>query len=171
MPGEPVTWRRQVLPGLGQLWAAGCHGTSKLINTASSLVARDVRARAGSWRPRVSRGPGGSPLPHLPASGLTVLGWLGASPQVLRELESKLEPGRRAGEKGSGCAGAGLEGWGSPRHDGMPMGGIEGKGPLQVGWKFWGDLGMEWGIGVTQTKMEGWRLKYRVMSSESWEQC
>lgn len=50
-------------------------------------------------------------------------------------------------------------------------GGVEGKGPLQVGWKFWGDLGMEWGFGVTQTKMEGWMLKYRVMSSESREQC
>lgn len=51
LSGEPVTSRRQVLPGLGQLWAAGCLGACKLINTATSLVAGDVRA-CGQLAPR-----------------------------------------------------------------------------------------------------------------------
>lgn len=50
LSGEPVTSRRQALPGLGQLWAAWCHDAFKLINTAAARMARD--AHAGSWRPR-----------------------------------------------------------------------------------------------------------------------
>lgn len=49
LSADPDTSRRQVLPGLGRLWAAGCLGACKLINTATTLVAGD--ARAGRWRP------------------------------------------------------------------------------------------------------------------------
>lgn len=66
LSGEAVTSRRQALPGLEQLWAAGCLGTCKLINTAVALVARDERVQAFGAQ-RVSQGPGGSPRPQLSA--------------------------------------------------------------------------------------------------------
>lgn len=57
LSGEAVTWRRQALPGLGQLWAVGW-----LINTTVALVP-ETRACWELASQRVSRDPEGTPSP------------------------------------------------------------------------------------------------------------
>lgn len=68
LSGEAVTWRRQALPGLGQLAVGG----GWLINTTIALVPRDARACWELASQRVSRRPGGNPQPQVPVPGLTV---------------------------------------------------------------------------------------------------
>lgn len=59
LSGEAVTWRRQALPGLGQLWAVGW-----LINTTIALVLGDARM-LGAGVPEGEPGPEGVPSPQL----------------------------------------------------------------------------------------------------------
>ena len=99
---EAVTWRRQALPGLGQLWAVGW-----LINTTIALVPRDTRV-LGAGVPegepgtrRESPAPGPGPRIDSPHQ---LLSWQGGPP---RPGDPNWSRRGRAGEKEGGLTSAG----------------------------------------------------------------
>ena len=98
LSGEAATWRRQALPGLGQLWAVGWP-----INTTVALVP-ETRACWELASQRVSRDRRESPAP-APGSGLTVPTCLCPGRQVLQEQEIRSE----AGGEGLGRRTVGLQ--------------------------------------------------------------
>ncbi|CAI9161645.1 unnamed protein product [Rangifer tarandus platyrhynchus] len=102
LSGEAVTWRRQALPGLGQLWAVGW-----LINTTITLVPRDARV-LGAGVPEGEPGTGGNPQPQVPVPGLTVPTSFCAGREVLHKQEIRTGAGgeglgrRRVGMQAQG---------------------------------------------------------------------
>lgn len=161
-PGARVAW------GACHLEKAGSSGAGTAVGgrMPRCLQTHKYRRRTGGQRracgqlapPRVSWGPGGRPPLQLPASGLTVLARLcpgrswgswranGSRPEGAGEKGVGMQVQRRGrdwGHRGRmGC-------WGEGREAGAASGRVE----------FRGDLGLEWGVGVTNTKMEGWRTK------------
>lgn len=130
-PGAPVAW------GACHIEKAGSSGAGTAVGGRMPWYQQTHKYRlltGGRRRARVCgqlarEGEPGtgreSPAPS-PSLRLTVLGWLGASPPPAGPLgagEQTGAGGKGWGEGGSGCAGAGQGVWGSPRQDGMPMGG------------------------------------------------